>query len=241
LDEKLKSRIDQVLLNYRYWMSEEGSDAMCFWSENHSLLFYSSAMIVGAMYPDSYFPTAGMDGKSLSAFGRKLTSEWMDDLEHHGFEEFLSTVYMNITFVSLLNIVDYGDAEMSARAWKITDKLLEGLSLHTFKGTIIAPMGRVYRGVIHPTEQGCQALVNLIDPSCHSSFGEGWLSYYATSRYRVPKKFATLMKTDADTEYSSGSALIRLKKTKDYCLTSVASPRNDGYVPVEKHYAFSCQ
>lgn len=40
MDKELSSRVKEVLLHYRYWMDQEGSDAMCFWSENHSLMFY---------------------------------------------------------------------------------------------------------------------------------------------------------------------------------------------------------
>lgn len=226
----LSMRIKEVLLNYRYWMTMEGSDAMCFWSENHSLLFYSCAMLVGQMYPDDYFPRAKMTGKELSEFGRRLTKEWMDDLEEYGFEEFLSTVYMNVTFACLLNIIDYADEEISKRAKNITDLMLRELALHTFKGCIIAPMGRVYRGVINPFKQGAQALMNLANPENPTSFGEGWLSYYATSSYQLPSDLIELMNNSQDKEYSTGDALIKLYKKDDYILTSVQSPRNDNFV-----------
>ena len=32
MDQELKDRTKQVLLNYRYWMDMDGADAMCFWS-----------------------------------------------------------------------------------------------------------------------------------------------------------------------------------------------------------------
>ncbi|MGN0906168.1 MAG: hypothetical protein ACI4NM_03385, partial [Bullifex sp.] len=230
LSDKLAQRIKEVLLNYRYWMTMEGSDAMCFWSENHSLLFYSCAMLVGNMYPDDYFTRAKMTGRELSAFGRRLTHEWMDDLEKYGFEEFLSTVYMNVTFACLLNIIDYADGETAARARKITDLMVRELALHTFRGSIIAPMGRVYRGVINPFRQGAQALMNLVNPENPTSFGEGWLSYHATSSYTFPEDLKQLMTSDCDMEYSSGDALIRLYKKSDHVLTSVQSPRMDGFV-----------
>lgn len=229
VDAELKKRIDEVLINYRYWMTMDGADAMCFWSENHSLLFYSSALLVGAMYPDIWFPRAKMTGAELSAFGRRLAMEWFDDVEKYGFEEFLSTVYMNVTFACLLNIIDYGDEKLSSRATRATDRMLRMLSMHVFDGVIIAPMGRVYRGVIYPFRQGAQALMNLINPSVPTSFGEGWLSYYATSGYQIPLDAKALMEKTIDTSYSTGDALVSLKKEKDYCLTSVQSPRMDGF------------
>ena len=228
--ETLARRIKEVLLNYRYWMTMDGSDAMCFWSENHSLLFYSCAMLVGAMYPNDYFPRAKMTGSELSKFGKRLTLEWMDDLEEYGYEEFLSTVYMNVTFACLLNIIDYAEKDISDRARKITDLMIRELALHTFSGSIIAPMGRVYRGVINPFKQGAQALMNLAEPTCPTSFGEGWLSYWATSSYKFPEDVKALMDSPVDKEYSTGDALVRIKKSDDYIVTSVQSPREDGFV-----------
>ena len=229
MDADLRERTEKVLFGYRYWMTMEGSDAMCFWSENHALLFYSSAMLVGDMYPDAYFTKAGMKGSELHEFGRRLTSEWLDDLEEYGFEEFNSTVYMNITFVSLLNIVDYGDEEISERARKVTDLLLKSLALHSFKGAVISPMGRVYRGIVYPPSQGAQGLLNLCCPELPYNFGEGWLSYYFTSSYRFPTDILQLASDPVETEYSTGNALVRLYKKDNAVLTSVQCPRLDGF------------
>ena len=71
LDDELKNRVKEVLLNYRYWMDQEGSDAMCFWSENHSLMFYVSAMNAGEFYPEEYFTRAHMTGRQLWEAGKK--------------------------------------------------------------------------------------------------------------------------------------------------------------------------
>ena len=227
VEAALNDRIQTVLLNYRYWMNQNGSDAMCFWSENHSLLFYSNAMFVGQMYPEAYFPRAGMKGKDLSEFGKHLVEQWLSDIEKQGFEEFLSTVYMCVTFAGLLNVIDYAEPAISERTKKIADRLLHMLALHTFKGSIIAPMGRVYREIIYPFKQGAQALMNLANPTVPDSYGEGWLSWYATSLYHLPSDLVHLMDTPVSTEYTTGNALIRLEKQKDWCLTSVQSPRED--------------
>lgn len=226
-EEKLAACIKDVLLNWRYWMDQKGTDAMCFWSENHSLMFYTCAMNVGEMYPDEYFPRADMTGRELHRIGKIKVKCWLEDVKNHGFEEFISTVYMCVTFAALLNVIDYSEPGISERAAKITDRLLEMLCRHTYDGVVIAPMGRVYREVIHPFEQGAQALMNLIDPEVPYSFGEGWLGFYASSNYQLPESLKDLMRTSADLSYSTGNALISLKKSEQYCMTSVQSPRLD--------------
>ena len=227
LDRELENRAREVLLNWRYWMDQKGSDAMCFWSENHSLMFYSCAMHVGEMYPDAYFQRAGMTGRELMEEGRRKVICWLEDVETHGFEEFLSTVYMCVTFAALLNVVDYSEESISKRAAAVTDRLLAMLSAHTFDGVILAPMGRVYGEVVHPFAQGAQALMNLINPKLPYAFGEGWLGFYATSGYQIPEGLCELMEQRMDTVYTTGNARIFLNKQKNYCLTSVQSPRLD--------------
>lgn len=227
LSPELAVRVRAVLVNYRYWMDQKGSDAMCFWSENHSLMFYTCAMNAGELFPDEYFPRAEKTGRELSAEGRERVLCWLADVEKHGFEEFLSTVYMCVTFAALLNVVDYSDPEISRRAAKITDTLLKMLARHTFDGVILGPMGRVYRDVIHPFQQGAQALMNLIDPTVPYSYGEGWLGYYATSSYQLPGELKTLMQEPLYESYSTGNAQICLNKQAEFILTSVQSPRTD--------------
>ncbi|MBE6005134.1 MAG: hypothetical protein E7232_13855 [Lachnospiraceae bacterium] len=229
MDSAMEARLKEVLLGFRYWMNEEGSDAMCFWSENHSLMFYSSAMFAGEMYKDEYFSRAKMTGRELYSYGRKKVIDWIEDVEKYGFEEFLSNVYMNVTLAALLNLIDYGDEEISARITGICDELIRSLCLQCFRGTLIAPMGRVYREILYPFMGNTQALINAIDPSAPYCFGEGWMAYLATTKYTFPEYCRALMKSDCEEEYTSGNACIRLRKTQDYMLTSVQSPRCDGW------------
>ena len=219
------AKIRRVLLNWRYWMDMDGTDAMCFWSENHALMFYSCALFCGEMYPDETFVLARMEGRALSAWGRERALAWLEDVEQGGFEEFNSAVYMCLTFVALLNLIDYADAGLSARATRVADRLLRTLATHTFRGGFIAPMGRVYRGVLYPFAQGAMALMNLADGEQPYDFGEGWLGFYATSRYRLPEDLKRRMAEPVSASYTSGNARILLEKHEDWCLTSVACPR----------------
>lgn len=225
VEPKVRARIREVLLGFRYWMDQDGFDGMCFWSENHCLMFYTSAMGAGELYPDDWFPLAKRTGRELYAWGRSKVLEWLEDVEQNGYEEFLSGVYTCVTFVALLHLVDFAEPEISRRVTKLTDKLITELALHVFKGGLIAPQGRVYRGVLYPFSAGAMALINIADPSQPWSYGEGWLSFAATSRYRMPESVATLIRDPVSTVYQTGNAEIVLEKREDWCLTSVRSPR----------------
>ena len=225
VSEAVAKRAREALTHFRYWMDQDGFDGMCFWSENHCLMFYASAMQAGDMYPEEYFPLARMTGKELSAWGRGKVLDWLDDVERYGFEEFLSTVYMCVTFAALINVVDFAEEAVSARAARITDRLLSMLAVHTFKGGVVAPQGRVYRGVLYPFAAGAMALMNLADPAQPYDYGEGWLGFYATSRYRFPADLKEKMALPASLSYTTGNARIILEKREDWCLTSVQIPR----------------
>ena len=114
--------------------------------------------------------------------------------------------------------------DISKRA-QVYRRLLHDLSLHTFDDH---RADGACSQCHHPSKQGAQALMNLINPTVPTTFGEGWLSYYATSSYPLPDGLVDVMQEPAEVRYSSGNALITLKKDRDFCLTSVQSPRTDG-------------
>ncbi len=226
-----RERIRDVLLNFRYWMDQQGFDGMCFWSENHSLIFYSCALFAGRMYPDATFPRAGMTGHELAQWGQDRLNEWFECFQCDGFEEFNSGVYMLVTFAALLNLIDFAgevDPALAQSATRAADLLLERLAMHTFRGGILAPMGRIYRSVLYPYRQGSMALMNLLDPAQPWDYAEGWLAFLATSHYQLPEQAVRLLSAQIHETYTTGNALIRLDKTDDTLLTSVASPRTDG-------------
>ncbi|MBO8435413.1 MAG: hypothetical protein IAA97_00310 [Spirochaetes bacterium] len=227
LPEELQAEAKDALTDFRYWMTMKGTDGMCFWSENHSLIFWYSAADMGALYPDEYFHRAGMTGKELHAYGERRVSLWLDDVLSHGYEEFLSSTYMAVTFAVLLNCVDYLSSEISKKAWKALDMIMHMLSDSTFCGSLIAPMGRVYRGVIYPFREATASLLNAASQDAYYAYGEGWISYLATSRYHFPEDLEARMLGNILTDYSTGNAMVHVEKNDSYIITSVHSPRND--------------
>lgn len=227
MDEKMAERCRETMTNYRYWMDGQGNDGMCFWSENHSLMFYVSAYVAGEVYPDDLFTRSGKTGREMREQARARIHDWMVSCIEEGFDEFHSGGYTPITFCAILNVVDFGDEELSALAWKAADRLLTDLAVQTFKGVFIAPMGRVYREVLYPYAQSIQCLVNLLDPEAADEFSE-WIIFLATSKYELPEGLEKLMKEPASLVYGESNARICVEKTEDYMMTSVQSPRTDG-------------
>ncbi|WP_138755943.1 hypothetical protein [Paenibacillus sinopodophylli] len=226
LPKELAYRAEQAILNYRYWMTESGSDGMCFWSENHALMFYICAYMAGKQYPDRIFPRSGRTGEEASLFAKDKIQQWLGDLEEYGFEEFLSADYMCVTLGALLNVVDYMEDEESGRAALLVDEMLRSFAYHTFRGSIVAPQARIYRSVILPFTQAAQSLISLLNEQAPLGNSE-WMVFLMNSKYKLPYSLVDLMNEPLEKEYQTGNALIKLKKQKDYMLTSVQSPRMD--------------
>lgn len=224
VDDRILSRMKQVLLQFRYWMDEDGSDGMCFWSENHALMFYGAQMIAGSLYPDDIFARSGRTGRQQQELGLERCCQWLDDIEKNGFEEFMSGDYACVTITALLNLVDFAPDDLSKRATVLLDRQLAQLAMHTFHGSVIAPQGRVYRGVLYPFCQNVQSLINFINPD--TPFVQSmWISCFATTKYIIPKGLKDFMEKPVSSNYTSGNARIVIKKTPNYMLTSVLSPR----------------
>ncbi|WP_338553186.1 hypothetical protein [Paenibacillus sp. KS-LC4] len=226
LPAHLTERTKQAILDYRFWMTENGSDGMCFWSENHALMFYICAYMAGREYPEQLFARSGRTGVQASEVALGKIREWLTDVEEYGFEEFLSADYMCVTLGALLNVVDYMEEEESARASRLVDEMLKSFAYHTFHGSIVAPQARIYRSVILPFTQSAQSLIHLLNPDTPMGNSE-WIVFLMNSKYVMPQHFTSLMNESLELEYQTGNAWVKLSKQPDYMLTSVQSPRYD--------------
>ncbi len=227
IDVALYSDIKESLLNFRYWMDEPGSDGMCFWSENHALMFHGSQLILSDLFKDDVFTNCGKTGEEIYPQAKRRCLEWLDDIESEDFEEFNSATYVPVTVAALLNIVDFAPQDMSKRASKLLDKIFNVLCRHVFDGTVITPQGRVYRDVIIPYEQTVQTILYIIDSN--SPFPKEplpFVSMFGTTKYTLPHNLLDIIYKDYSIQYTTGRTQVNLEKNKNYILTSVDSPAN---------------
>ncbi|MEI6678138.1 MAG: hypothetical protein WCL21_06000, partial [Mariniphaga sp.] len=110
-----KNKIEKTLLNFRYWWDEPGENSMCYWSENHQVLFASAEYLAGQKYPDKLFPKSGLTGKQHQAKARKRILDWMEMRWNYGFTEFYSSVYYKEDIGGMINLIDFADDEISKK------------------------------------------------------------------------------------------------------------------------------
>ena len=234
--DRERQRIADTARRFRYWSDETGSDAMCFGSENHSLLFYGCQLVAGRLWPDERFAASGRLGHEQAAIGLQRCIAWLDRALAHGFHEYHSSGYMPITTAALMNLVDFsGDESISRRAAALVDTIFYLTADHAFAGVTIAPQGRVYRGVLTPEIGGTQAMLSYATPAAIVSHTD-WLGFVASSpTYRPPDDVADRMARPVSRRYRQHCTDLVLHKTADYLLTSAHIPGAD--TPVQPTYA----
>lgn len=185
----LLGAIERTVLGFRYWWDEPGEDPMCYWTENHQILFHSDELLAGELYPRATFRNTGTDGRARIAHARPRLERWFALRAALGFSEWLSNCYFDEDLVALLNLHDFAaDPAMRARARAMIDLLLFELALHSHRGVFGCSHGRTYAAMIlggrlEPTASTAKLALGMgvfNDPASLSAVA------LATSSYRPP-------------------------------------------------------
>jgi len=190
MGDALRERLESAVLNFKYWLDEPGPDEMCWWSENHQILFHTAELLAGQLFPDTVFPNSGMTGREHVAHALPLIRRWLDFRGRFGFSEFHSNVYFNEDMPPLVNLVDYAeDPEIQTRAAMVLDILAFDMACNYYKGLFATAHGRTYPsklldGLVDSTREAAYVLLGLGDYNSTSNFSAAFLA--TSDRYRPP-------------------------------------------------------
>ncbi len=147
LDEATRISIEDALINYKYWMTEPGKDKMCYWSENHEILFHSCEYLAGQMFYNTVFPNANMTGAEHIDHAKPLILKWLDLKGTVGFSEWHSNVYFAEDIAALVNLIDFADdPEISTKAAMVMDIIAYDMAMNYYDGFFATTHGRTYEG-----------------------------------------------------------------------------------------------
>lgn len=142
-----KNKIEQVLFNFRYWMDEPGENSMCYWSENHQILFSSAEYLIGQKYPTVFFPNSGLTGSEHMVKAKVRILDWLKMRWNYGFTEFYSNVYYEEDIAALINLIDFAtDEEVSKKSKIIMDLIFYDVASQSSQNMFISVSGRAYEG-----------------------------------------------------------------------------------------------
>ena len=140
-----KDKIKDVLLNFRYWLDEPGENSMCYWSENHQILFASAEYLIGSKYQNDVFPNSGLTGREHMEKAKVRILDWLMMRWNYGFTEFYSEVYYKEDIAPLINLIDFAeDEEITKKCKIILDLLFHDVATQSHKNMFVSVSGRAY-------------------------------------------------------------------------------------------------
>jgi hypothetical protein len=164
-------------LNFKYWMDEPGEDSMCYWSENHQLLFAASEYLAGQLYPEEIFTNNKMTGMQHLKKAEAAINRWLERRFQYGFIEWHSNTYYEEDIAPLSLLIDFCmDDSIVRKATIIMDLLMLDLALHSYKGLFAASSGRCYE--VQKKDPYKQDVMDIIE----KAFGFGYIDKYDYSR-----------------------------------------------------------
>ena len=147
--DELKAPLEECVLNFKYWMDEPGSDAMCYWSENHQILFHACEILAGQLYPDRVFSNAGQTGSWHREKGERMALSWLHKRASGGFREWDSNCYFEEDLLALSHLADLVE---NSQVWEmaavVMDKMFFTMALNSYRSVFGSTRGRTYTPLI---------------------------------------------------------------------------------------------
>ena len=196
LPDSVRKAIDASLLSFRYWMDEPGGNSMCYWSENHQILYAMSEYLAGQLYPDRIFTNSGLSGKDHMKKASKRILDWLGMRWKYGFAEFYSNVYYKEDISALVNLIEYAeDKEIVEKSKIILDLLFYDVASQSIKNVFSSVSGRAYE---HTRKGGP---VNNLDGVTDYFWGNGapirpgkTYGLMVSKKYKLPSVFTEIAK-----------------------------------------------
>jgi mannose-6-phosphate isomerase-like protein (cupin superfamily) len=141
----LRQPLEECVVNFKYWHDEPGSDAMCYTTENHSILFHTCEVLAGQLYPERIFTNASQPGRWHIEKGERLALAWLLNRSRTGFKEWDSNTYFEEDTLALSTLASLAEnADVWELANLVLDKLFFSMAVNSFKGVFGSTHGRSY-------------------------------------------------------------------------------------------------
>ena len=185
----LRTELRNVILGFRYWMDEPGQDAMCFWTENHQILFHTCEILAGQLYPRHRFGNSGLTGAEHQALGERRALAWLRKRAAGGFREWDSNTYFEEDVLALTHLADLAEDEtVHEMAVVVLDKLFFCMAVNSYRGVFGSTHGRSYAPYLkaayrEPTSGLGRMLWGM---GMHNDHVLGTVSLACAVNYRLP-------------------------------------------------------
>lgn len=199
-------KIESILCNFPFWWDDEHKNSMCYWSENHQILFASAEYLIGLHFPNSLFLRSGLLGRDLAERAKKRIYDWLELRWKYGFSEYYSNVYYKEDIAAMINIIDYTpDNELKEKCKIILDLLLYDIASQSYKTMFVSTSSRAYKG--NRQKNYFDGMTSLLWGS-GESIGPGMLyGFYVSNNYQLPKMFKNIALDTTTVEIKQSNGL----------------------------------
>jgi hypothetical protein len=140
-----QAAIEDAFTHFKFWIDEPGLDAMCYFTENHQVLFHVTAYLAGQRWPDRIFDNSGYSGRQQKRRARPRIESWILRRLRGSFSEWDSNAYMALDAFAMLALVEMANsARLREMATALLDKLFFLLACQSFRGAHGSTHGRCY-------------------------------------------------------------------------------------------------
>lgn len=145
LSPRCRELIKKSFLDFKYFMDEPGDDSMCYWSENHQILFATSEYLAGQEWQEETFTNNGMTGREHMKKAEERIEAWMTQRFNFGFSEYLSNNYLAEDISPMANLIAYcQDEKIISRMKIIMDILWLDVALNSVNNRFVSTSSRMY-------------------------------------------------------------------------------------------------
>ena len=145
LSARCRDLIRDTFLNFKYFMDEPGHDSMCYWSENHQILFAVSEYLAGQEWPDAVFTNNGTTGLRHRQKAEERIRAWIKQRFAYGFSEYLSNNYLAEDLAPMANFIAYAEDKALAEDMRTVMHILWlDVALNSVGGRFAAVSSRMY-------------------------------------------------------------------------------------------------
>ncbi|GAB3603004.1 hypothetical protein [Microbacterium aureliae] len=141
----LRDEVRGELTSMKYWITQPGLDAMCYFTENHQFVWHVAETLAGEAFADDVFTVDGRTGREHADEGRARAAGWLARKLEGGYSEFDSNAYLAIDSYALVALIELAaDQRLSLPARTLLDKTLVSLTSNSWRGVHGAAHGRSY-------------------------------------------------------------------------------------------------
>ena len=136
----------EALRGFKYWIDQPGLDAMCYFTENHQLVWHTAELLVGrGVGRTSVFGNTGWTGRQHAEHGRELALEWMRRKLARRVQRVRLQRLPRHRRARAGGLVEFaGTARLRRLAEALLDKVLLTLAANSWRGVHGAAHGRSY-------------------------------------------------------------------------------------------------